>query len=168
MAEEKLLNKVPVVEIHQTKKNRDINPFFRPYVLSSVLVKNPWRFKILMTFHFCGKTASARKSHKVPSPQLFSAEFQRWKIMVQDGRIVADSCASSPKACDPDDFPNLYMLLKITATLPVTTLECERSISTMRRLNNYMRCTMGESRLSALALMHINYDMRIMPVILTR
>ena len=74
----------------------------------------------------------------LPSPQLFSSEFQRWKIMVQNGRIAADSCASSLKACDPDDFPNLYMLLKIAATLPVTTCECERSISTMRRLNNYM------------------------------
>ena len=84
--------------------------------------------------------------------------------MVQDGRIVADSCASSLKGCDPDDFPNLYMLLKIAATLPVTVCGCERSISTMRRLNNYMRCTVGESRLSALDLMHINYDMRIMPV----
>ena len=82
--------------------------------------------------------------------------------MVQDGRIVADSCASSLKACDPDDFPNLYMLLKIAATLPVTTCECECSISTMRRLNNYMRhCTMGESRLSALALMHIKHDMPV-------
>ena len=39
--------------------------------------------------------------------------------------------------------------------------ECERSISTMRRLNNYMRCTMGESRLSSLAIMHIKYDMPI-------
>ena len=96
----------------------------------------------------------------LPSPQLFSSEFQRWKIMVQNGRI-ADSCASSLKACDPDDFPNLYMLLKIAATLPVTTCECERSISTMRRLNNYMRCTMGESRLSSLALMHIKYDMPV-------
>ena len=81
--------------------------------------------------------------------------------MVQDGPIVADSCASALKACDPDDFPNLYMLLKIAATLPVTTCECECSISTMRRLNNYMRCTMGESRLSALALMHIKYDMPV-------
>ena len=81
--------------------------------------------------------------------------------MVRAGRIVADSCASSLRACDPDDFPNLYMLLKIAATLPVTTCECERSISTMRRLNNYMRCTMGESRLSALALMHIKYDMPV-------
>ena len=97
----------------------------------------------------------------LPSPQLFSSEFQRWKIMVQNGRIAADSCASSLKACDPDDFPNLYMLLKIAATLPVTTCECERSISTMRRLNNYMRCTMGESRLSSLALMHIKYDMPV-------
>ena len=97
----------------------------------------------------------------LPSPQLFSSEFQRWKIMVQNGRIAADSCASSLKACDPDDFPNLYMLLKIAATLPVTTCECERSISTMRRLNNYMRCTMGESRLSSLALMHITYDMPV-------
>ena len=74
---------------------------------------------------------------------------------------TADSCASSLKACDPDDFPNLYMLLKIAATLPVTTCECERAISTMRRLNNYMRCTMGESRLSSLALMHIKYDMPV-------
>ena len=97
----------------------------------------------------------------LPSPQLFSSEFQRWKIMVQNGRIAADSCASSLKACDPDDFPNLYVLLKIAATLPVTTCECERSISTMRRLNNYMRCTMGESRLSSLALMHIKYDMPV-------
>ena len=67
MAEKKLLNKVPVIEIDQPKKNRDINPFFRPYVLSSVkikIVKNRWRIKILMTFHFCGKTASARKSHR--------------------------------------------------------------------------------------------------------
>ena len=65
MAEEKNLNKVPVVEIHQPKQNRDINPFFRPYVLSIVkikIVKNPWRL-ISMTFNFCGKTASARKSH---------------------------------------------------------------------------------------------------------
>ena len=146
-----------MVEIHRPKKNRDINPFFRPYVLSSVkikIVKNPWRFKISMTFHFCGKTASARKSHR---KACFA--FQRWKIMVQDGRIVADSCATSLKACDPDDFPNLYMLLKVAAILPVTTCECERSISTMRRLNNYMRCTMGESRLSALAFMHIKYEM---------
>ena len=80
---------------------------------------------------------------------------------MQAGMITADSCAASLKACNPDDFPNLYILLKIAATLPVTYCECERSISTMRRLNNYMRCTVGESRLSSLALMHIKYDMPV-------
>ena len=70
----------------------------------------------------------------LPSPQLFFVEFQRWKIKVQAGIIKADSCAASLKACDPDDFPNLYILLKIVATLPMTSCECERSISTMRRL----------------------------------
>ena len=31
------------------------------------------------------------------------------------------------KARDPDDFPNQYILLKIAATLPVKSCECERS-----------------------------------------
>ena len=35
--------------------------------------------------------------------------------MVQNGRIAADSCASSLKACDPDDFPK-----HSKTTLPVT------------------------------------------------
>ena len=75
---------------------------------------------------------------------------------MQAGIITADSCAASLKACDSDDFPNLYILFKIAASLPVTS--CERSISTMRILNNYMRCTMGESRLSSLAIMHFKYE----------
>ena len=64
MAEEKLLDKVPVVEIHQPKKNRDINPFFRPYVLSTAkikIVKNPWRL-ISMTFHFAVKLHPPEKA----------------------------------------------------------------------------------------------------------
>ena len=82
----------------------------------------------------------------LPSPQLFFAEFERWRMKVQARIITADSCAASLKACDPDDFPlisNLDILVKIAATLPVTSCECERSISTVGRLNNDMRC-MGE------------------------
>jgi len=43
----------------------------------------------------------------------------------------------------------------------MTSSEFERSISSMRRKNSYMRCTMGESRLSTLSLMYINYDMPV-------
>ena len=78
--------------------------------------------------------------------------------MKEQARIItAHSCAASLKACDPDDFSNPYILLKIAATLPVTSCECERLVSTKRRLNNYTRCTMGEARLSSLAIMYIKY-----------
>ena len=60
-------------------------------------------------------------------------------MKVQARIITADLCAASLKACDPDDFPNLYILLKNAATLLVTSCEYKRSISKMRRLNNYMR-----------------------------
>ena len=79
-------------------------------------------------------------------------------MKVQARIITAHSCAASLKACGSDDFSNLYTLLEIATTLPVISCECERSISTVRRLNNYMRCTMGESRLSPLAIMHIKYE----------
>ena len=55
----------------------------------------------------------------LPSPQLFFVDFERWKMQVQARIITADSCTASLKACDPDDFPNLYILLNIAATLPV-------------------------------------------------
>ena len=56
-------------------------------------------------------------------------------------------------------FPNINCLLRVICTLPVTTCECERSISVTRRLKTCLRATMGEERLSGLALMHIHYDM---------
>ena len=55
-------------------------------------------------------------------------------------------------------FPNIGVLLKIACTLPVTSCECERSASALRRLINYMRASVGKKRLSNLALMHIHYD----------
>ena len=46
----------------------------------------------------------------------------------------------------------------IFATLPVTTASSERSFSTMRRLKTYLRSTMGEQRLTSLALLSVHLD----------
>ena len=78
-------------------------------------------------------------------------------MKVQARIITAHSCAASLNACHPDDFSNPYILLKIAATLPVTSCECERSVSIKRRLNNYTRCATGEARLSSLTIMYIKY-----------
>ena len=39
-----------------------------------------------------------------------------------------------------------------------SNFECEKNASVLRRLNNFMRASMNESRLTALALMHIHCD----------
>ena len=70
-------------------------------------------------------------------------------------------CVTALKQCDEDEFPNIFTPLKILSILPVTSCECERAFSAMRRLNTYMRCTMSENRLASFGLMHIRYDMQI-------
>ena len=99
-------------------------------------------------------------SNDLPSPELVPQEIKHWKLryekMPEDKRPA--SVASAIKECDPMYFPNLRTLLQIACTLPVTSCECERSASTLRRLHNYMRASMGQERMTALALMHIHYD----------
>ena len=41
-------------------------------------------------------------------------------------------------------YPNMYRVLHLLAVLPVTTCSCERSISTLKRIETYLRNTMGQ------------------------
>ena len=99
----------------------------------------------------------------LPSPELFAAEFSRWKRRFRDQPVdkLPASPAEAIKVCDRDMFPNVSVLLQLACTIPVTSCECERSASALRRLHNYMRATMGKERLSSLALLHIHYDRKI-------
>lgn len=47
-------------------------------------------------------------------------------------------------------FPNLYILLKIGITLPVSSASTERSFSKLKIIKNRLRTTMGEERLKGL------------------
>ncbi|KAJ8881868.1 hypothetical protein PR048_018354 [Dryococelus australis] len=58
--------------------------------------------------------------------------------------------------CEEILFPNLHILLKILATLPVTAASLERSFSTLKRLKTYLRNSTGEDRLNGLARMSIH------------
>ncbi|KAL1415503.1 hypothetical protein MTO96_029221 [Rhipicephalus appendiculatus] len=59
------------------------------------------------------------------------------------------------KQCNTNLFPNISTLLKILATLPVTTAAAERSFSTLKRLKTYLRNSSVEERLNGLALMSL-------------
>ena len=55
-------------------------------------------------------------------------------------------------------FPQIKVLLQILATLPVSTATSDRSFSTLRALKTYLRNTVGEERLTGLALMNTYAD----------
>ena len=91
--------------------------------------------------------------HALPSPELFDQEFSRWRDIYVHKAVDQrpKTCASALKECDSNLYPNLSVLLRIACTLPVTSSECERNASVVRRLHNFMRTGMTESRLTSLA-----------------
>ena len=109
------------------------------------------------------KEALIKYRDDLPSPELMDAELRRWRnrymVMLPEKRPC--SPAKAIKECDATDFPNISALLTIACTIPVTSCECERRASALRRLNNYMRASMGKDRLSHLALLHIHYNVPI-------
>jgi len=96
----------------------------------------------------------------LPSPELLNQELARYKshYLQKATEQRPDSCASAMKDINETLYSNLSVLLRIASTLPVTSCECERSASALRRLHTWSRSSMTQERLSALALTHIHYD----------
>lgn len=53
-------------------------------------------------------------------------------------------------------YPNLWVALRVALTLPVTVASAERSFSKLKLIKTYLRSTMGQERLSGLAVISIN------------
>ncbi|XP_065645433.1 uncharacterized protein LOC136075916 [Hydra vulgaris] len=56
-----------------------------------------------------------------------------------------------------DTFPNLYTVMKIFLTMPITNCEAERSFSRMSYIKNKQRNTMSDDRLADLMLLSIEH-----------
>ena len=48
--------------------------------------------------------------------------------------------------------------MQIAITLPVSSATCERSFSSMRRINTYIRANMSQDRFTNLAILNIEKD----------
>lgn len=55
-------------------------------------------------------------------------------------------------------YPNIGIALRLALTLPVTSASCERSLSKLKLIKNYLRSQIGQERLSNLAILSIEYD----------
>ena len=73
----------------------------------------------------------------LPMPDNTMEEFFRWKrrssSVSKNDR--PSTTAAALKACDCDMYPNLHVLLRICATIPVTSCKCERSGSVLKYLS---------------------------------
>ena len=97
----------------------------------------------------------------LPSPLSLDTELHCWWVKWQENASTAEELQTPLKVLpliDTDFFPNIYQIIKIACTQSVTSVECERSISSLRFIKTYLRTTMGEARLNGLALMYIHRD----------
>ena len=71
----------------------------------------------------------------LPSSKSFPSELHLWQHKWTSQAEVASALNTPEKAlkhADGDFFPNIQVLLKIMGTLPVTSCDCEQSISILR------------------------------------
>ena len=72
----------------------------------------------------------------------------KWKIKCHQKQLSWTLQEKVIRYTDKDFYPNIHALLVIITTLPVTSCECERSISLLRHLKTALQSTMGEDRLN--------------------
>ena len=56
-----------------------------------------------------------------------------------------------------ESVPNLVILLRIFLSIAISVASCERSLSKLKLIKNYLRSTMSTLRLSNLAILSIKY-----------
>jgi hypothetical protein len=61
--------------------------------------------------------------------------------------------------CNKSSFPNVYKLVQVRMTIPISFSTCERSFSAMRRLKNWLRTCMGQERFTKLSTLSIERDL---------
>ena len=124
---------------------------------------NSGSFKIkLYTFDKVRLALNTYKDYIEGEKQLY-AEYERWLQKWQniDSEKLPTNAIDALTSCSNDFFPNVRTLQIIAATIPVTTATLERTFSTVKLLKSYLRTTMGQDRLTELALLYLHRSVNI-------
>ena len=101
----------------------------------------------------------------IPNYAGLPAELLLWERMWKEKKDrredIPDSIGATLEQIDKDAYVNIYTMLQILITIPISSASCERSISTLRNLKTYLRNTMVQDRLNGLALMHAHREMEL-------
>ena len=92
---------------------------------------------------------------------LLTSECLLAKRTLEDKRVELESVMDVFKAIVPLEtaFPILKKLLQVSLTLVVSTVQCERSFSALKRIKTYLHTTMSEQRLTDIAVLSMEKDL---------
>ena len=94
-----------------------------------------------------------------PYFERLEGEIEAWKVDWKSSKIEPPrSLSQTLKLVNFPGYENIKESLKILATLPITSCECERSFSSLRLLKTFNRTTMSDERLDELAMIYIHQD----------
>jgi len=95
--------------------------------------------------HFLSLTETYIEDLSSSSKTVLLSEYNLWQRRLGNlkkshyGNAMEALCA-----CNPEIYPNIFKLLTIYATLPVSTSQNERSFSASKKIKTYLRNTMGQ------------------------
>lgn len=125
------------------------------YLVPKVMLSNAavWKARVR---EFCNDYRQ-----DIPNIAGLDGEFALWERMWRDQQNVRadpipDRVSDTLAEVDKHAFCNIYTILQLLATLPMSSASSERSFSTLKYLKTYLRNTMGQERLNGLALMYVH------------
>ena len=85
-------------------------------------------------------------SEDLPNSYIINEELSCWKRkwLCVPPKDHPETLAESLKQCCQQTLPNIFTLLKLFATLPLSSCSFKRSASALRRLHSHLRCTQTE------------------------
>ncbi|XP_050063320.1 zinc finger MYM-type protein 1-like [Aphis gossypii] len=90
-------------------------------------------------------------------------ELRLWRTKLRRTSCIPKTGIDALTECNKEIYPNIYLLLKILCTLPVSTTTPERMFSALKRVKTYLRNTMTEDRLNGLSMLAVHRDVEVNP-----
>ncbi|XP_029342028.1 52 kDa repressor of the inhibitor of the protein kinase-like [Acyrthosiphon pisum] len=92
--------------------------------------------------------------------QIIEAEYKLWQRKLMQTTEKPNNALEAMAMCNQSIYPNIFKLIQILVTLPVSSATNERTFS---NLKTYLRNSMSEGRLNGLAMLSINKNYSIKP-----
>ncbi|XP_025418319.1 uncharacterized protein LOC112689037, partial [Sipha flava] len=91
--------------------------------------------------------------------QIIEAEYKLWQRKLIQTTEKPNNALEAMATCNQSIYPNIFKLLQILITLPVSSVTNERTFSNLKIIKTYLHSTTEENRLNHLILLSIEHKL---------